>query len=404
MSPSHEPRGDPPPGPSTEAPTAPSAERAAAEPLAAPAGERAAAEPPSSGRPSVRRRIEEHPVGLFAGAVVAAITATLAIVVPLAQLTMDNRVSALEVQMEEERMAHAAALQDLRDELESLRRSSAAALAEERARAQERIDELDRSLSSIRRSLGPDTEYFDVASLVVGPGEAASLPPSSAYFADDRFYALDAGQVSGWTYEISTELALLADLTGRTEAELRSMGPVQQADALTRFPVHLWRLGGDRLVRYLDPISGQELEFHPRTQVSLQRVSHEDYLAVYAERMGSDSPAMDLVRAGFARDPAGWVLQDLLGGEIATSGGLRPRIDSLQKRDRLAYARVEATLPDVRIGDLRLAEYYWSREWLLIATDRDLYLVKLFVGDDDHRSPDYGSLSSWLDGFRVLGS
>ncbi len=105
-----------------------------------------------------------------------------------------------------------------------------------------------------------------------------------------------------------------------------------------------------------------------------------------------------------ASDPAGWVLQDQLVSEFNGVGSLRPRIDSLQKRDDLAYARVETVLPDVNIGDQHLAEYYWDREWFIVRTAQDLFLVKLFVADDDHRSPDYGALSTWLDQLRILGS
>lgn len=353
-------------------------------------------------RPSLRQRIDEHPVGLFVGVFLAAITATLAIVVPLAQLTMDNRVSALEVQMEQERMAHAAVVQDLREEIEDVRREAAQALSEEQVRAQARIEELDRSLSSIKRSLGSDTEYFDVAGLLVKPGDAASLPETSAYFPADRFYALDVEQAEGWSYQVTTELGVMADLLGKTEEELRAIATEKEIEFMTRIPVHQWRLGDDREISYRDAATGQVIEVHPRTEVQLQRVSHEEYLSVIAMNAGEDTPTMAAIRAGFGRDPAGWVLQDQLLTEISSSGGLRARIDSLQKRDRLGYARVETTFTDVTLGDAQLSEYYWTREWLLIATDKDLYLIKLFVSDDDHRSPDYGALGAWLDAFRVL--
>jgi hypothetical protein len=111
-----------------------------------------------------------------------------------------------------------------------------------------------------------------------------------------------------------------------------------------------------------------------------------------------------IVRAGFGRDPAGWVLQDQLLADIATAGSLRPRVESLQKRDDIAYGRVETVLPNVTIDGAVLAEYYWTREWLIVDTGSDLYLVKLFVADDDHRSPDYAAISSWLDSLRIVRS
>ena len=268
--------------------------------------------------------------------------------------------------------------------------------------AQARIDQLDRSLSSIQRSLGSDTEYYNVGSLVVTPEEAGSLPATSLFYPEDGFYALDASQATGWTYEVTTELRVTAELLGMTEEQLRQRAGDSAIDAWTRFPVHLWRLGGDRAISFLDPQQNTRVNLHPRTEVYVQRVSHDDYLDLVTASL---SPGVaDAVRAAFARDPAGWVLQDQLALEITSAGGLRARIDSLQKKGALAYARVETTLPDVQEGDRELKEYYWSREWLLIAGDDDLYLVKMFVADDDHRSPDYGSMGVWLDAFRVLDS
>jgi hypothetical protein len=367
-------------------------------------------EPPrDESRPSFRARVENHPIGLLLGVAVAAITATLAIVAPIAQLTVDNRVAALEAQMEQQSAVHEqqnaaqeAAIQDVRDELEGVRREAAAQLAAEQRKSGARIEELGRSLSSIQRSLGSDTEYYDVGSLVVTPEEAGSLPATSLFYPEDRFYALDASQATGWSYEVTTELRVTAELLGMTEEELREQAGASNVDAWTRFPVHLWRFGGDRSISFLDPQQDTRVNLHPRTEVYVQRVSHDDYVELVT---GSLSPSVaDAVRATFARDPAGWVLQDQLALEITSAGGLRARIDSLQKKGALAYARVETTLPNVQEGDRELKEYYWSREWLLIAGDDDLYLVKMFVADDDHRSPDYGSMGVWLDAFRVLDS
>ena len=159
---------------------------------------------------------------------------------------------------------------------------------------------------------------------------------------------------------------------------------------------------------YVDPSSGRSLELHPRTQAWVQRVSQADYLSLIEGGVASPQPSGSTVAAsirdGFENDPAGWVLQDQLITEIAGAGSLRPRIESLQKRDDLAYARVETVLPNVEVGGQQLAEYYWDREWFIVRTAQDLFLVKLFVADDDHRSPDYGAISAWLDQLRILGS
>ena len=363
---------------------------------------------PGPQRPRLRERVEGHPLGLIAGIILAAVTATISVVVPVLQITQDNRVSAVDSQMQQDRTAHAAALAALQAQLSDAQRQADQQLTDERARSQARIDELDRSLSSIHRTLGSDTEYYDVSKLVVDPADVSSLPATSTFFPDDRFYGLAVAQSTGWTYEMASELQLTAELVGRTPEDIRTNVSAAQLDALTRFPVHVWRYGGDRQLSYVDPSSGRSLELHPRTQAWVQRVSQADYLSLIEGGVASPQPSGSTVAAsirdGFENDPAGWVLQDQLITEIAGAGSLRPRIESLQKRDDLAYARVETVLPNVEVGGQQLAEYYWDREWFIVRTAQDLFLVKLFVADDDHRSPDYGAISAWLDQLRILGS
>ena len=45
---------------------------------------------PSPERPKMRERVEGHPLGLIAGVVLAAVTATISVVVPVLQITQDN--------------------------------------------------------------------------------------------------------------------------------------------------------------------------------------------------------------------------------------------------------------------------------------------------------------------------
>jgi hypothetical protein len=363
---------------------------------------------PSPERPKLRERVEGHPLGFITGVILAAVTATITVVVPVLQMTQDNRVSAVESQMQQDRTANAAAIAALQGQLSDAQRQADQQLADERARSQARIDELDRSLSSIHRSLGTDSQYFDVSKLVVDPADVGSLPATSTFFPDDRFYGLDVAQSTGWTYQVASELQLTADLLGATEEEFRAASTPAQLDAMTRFPVHVWRYGPDVALTYTEPSSGTKYAVHPRTQAWVQRVSQADYLSLLQRSVASPQPSGSTIGAsisdGFQSDPAGWVLQDQLISEFTGVGSLRPRIESLQKRDDLAYARVETVLPNVQLGDQQLAEYYWDREWFIVRTARDLFLVKLYVADDDHRSPDYGALTSWLDQLRILGS
>lgn len=359
-------------------------------------------------KPTLKQRVDGHPVGFIVGVAFAAMTATVTILVPLLQATQDNRVSAVQAQMEQDRTTSAGVVADLQRQLDDARRQAAQDLADAQARDQAHIDELDRSLSGIKRTLGTDTQYYDVGKLLVTPAEAATLPATSKFFPDDRFYGLDPAQSTGWTYQVASELGLTAQLLGVTEDQLRQGASQTQVDALTRIPVHVWQYGPDTVLSYVNPSDGIRYTIHPRTQAWVQRVSQDDFLSLLESSLPSPLPSAatlgESVREGFSRDPAGWVLQDQLVGEIASVGSLRPRIDSLQKRDDLAYARVETTFPSVQVGGQDFPEYYWDREWFIVRTSQDLYLVKLFVADDDHRSPDYGALSTWLDQLRILSN
>lgn len=351
---------------------------------------------------TLRQRIDDHPAALFVGIAIAAATATLGIVLPIVQVTQDSRVASVQAELDRYRSEQQLVVDGLRADLDRVRRDGAAALEAARAAAQARIDELERSLSGITRALGDDTGTYDVSDLVVEPRDAASIPDTSLFHPADRFYALDPERATGWTYEVTTELRVGAETYGLTEEQVRAAQPAELIEALTRFPLRVWYYGGDRLVELDDPVSGGHVTLHPRTMAMLQRVSHEDYTEFQLSLFGSVPGAEEIIRAGFARDPAGWVLQDMLLTEVAAAGHLRPRIDSLQKRDDLAYGRMETVLPKVTVEGRDLPEYYWSREFLIVSEGSDLYLVKLFVADDDHRSPDYAAISAWLDALRIV--
>lgn len=366
---------------------------------------------------TLRQRIDDHPAALFVGIAIAAATATLGIVLPLAQLAQDGRVASVQAEIAQLRSEHQLALDSLQAQLEQARRDAESAAAEERARAQARIDELERSLSGITRTLGDGSDAYDVSRLVVDARDASSIPATSKYDPAERFYALDPAQVTGWAYEPSTHLAWASSLMGVSEDDYvaaqvanaqrvgNPMTAEQVRELLTRFPIHVWRYGGDKVVELKDPVGDVPLSLHPRTTVLLQRLSHEDYIESQISSLtGPGLGAADVIRAGFARDPAGWVAQDQLVGDIAFWGSLRPRVESLQKRDDLAYMRTETVLPDVTVDGQPLPAYYWTKEWLIVDTGQDVYAVTTHVSDDDHRAPDYGALTAWLDALRIVRS
>ncbi|MBX3029148.1 MAG: hypothetical protein KF809_03235 [Chloroflexi bacterium] len=389
---------------SVEPPAAP----AAVSPPAAPPQVMAAApvagtDPP---RRTFKQRIDDHPVGLLLAMLITAVTATIGIIVPVLQQTQDSRVAAVEAELAQARAEQVLVTEELRVELAQARRETETAVAEERARGQARIDELERSLSSITRTLGDGTDYFDVRRLVVDARDASAIPPTSRYEAADRFYALDPDQATGWTRTTITDLELSAGLFGMTEAEYRERNPAVSEAAwenATRFPIHVWYYGDDRKLEFTDPANGAMVTFHPRTIAMVQRVSHADYLTAALSQFPSASEeATAILRSSFARDPAGWALQDRLLNDLAFGGTFRARVESLQKGDDIGYGRLETVFPDVTVDGQQYPEYFWGQEWLVVDSGSDLYLVRLWVADDDHRSPDYSAVSTWLDALRIV--
>jgi hypothetical protein len=361
---------------------------------------------------TLRQRVDDHPAALFVGIALAAATATLGIVIPLAQLTQDSRVASVQAELAQARSEHQLTVDGLRAQLDQAQRDAVGALDAERAKGQARIDELERSLSGITRTIGDGTDIYDVSDLVVEARDASSIPDTSLFHTTDRFYALDPDKASGWTYEETTELGIISTLWGLGEDAVKAQLTPPQVDALTRFPVHAWYYGDDKRIELDDPVGGTRESLHPRTMALVQHASQQEVADFQLMRLTSGTEAArDLVRSGFGRDPAGWVLQDQVVAEYQSFGAFRPRIESLQKRDDIAYARMETVLPNATIvgpdgsPDPRvLPEYYWTREWLIVDSGDDLYIVKLFVADDDHRSPDYAAMSAWLDALRIVRS
>ncbi len=353
---------------------------------------------------TLKQRIDDHPIGLFVGIIIAAVTATLGIVVPVLQLTQDSRIATVQAEAAQQRAEHETLIDSLRAQLEQARRDAETAATAERAVAQARIDELERSLSSITRSLGEGgpTAFYDVSTLVVEPRDAAAIPGTSVFDPSGRFYALDAAQASGWASDVATDLRLSADLYGITEEQARATQTEDAIDRMTRFPIHVWYYGDDKTASFADPYNGNPVTLHPRTMAVVQRISHDDYVGTGVT--GLSEAAAKVVRDGFSRDPAGWALQDQLLADITWAGTLRPRVESLQKRDDIAYGRVEMVIPQATVDGVEHPEYYWTREFLIVDAGDDLYTVKLFVADDDHRSPDYAALSAWLDALRIVRS
>jgi hypothetical protein len=79
---------------------------------------------------SLRQRIDDHPAGLFVGIAIAAATATLGIVLPIAQLTQDSRVASVQAELAQVRSEQRLVVDGLQAQLEQARRDADTAMAD----------------------------------------------------------------------------------------------------------------------------------------------------------------------------------------------------------------------------------------------------------------------------------
>src|SRR5215471_16915459 len=107
------------------------------------------------------------------------------------------------------------------------------------------VDDLNSKLASLRRGI-PGNELFDIRNLLYSRSNGANAPvPSSTFF--DDFYA--AKPDVDWTYQETTELAVLADMTGLKMTD----APRGMQQAGTQIKFHLWR------ARKTLPVEGHDI-------------------------------------------------------------------------------------------------------------------------------------------------
>jgi hypothetical protein len=309
---------------------------------------------------------------VFMGLVVATVTATLGIALPLVQAAHDTQVANLQ------RDAQVAS-QQLQNDNAALQAQITSLLTDK--------SQLQDSLSGIQRVLGGDSQQLDVSRLVVTQDQARDLPPQASFFAGDSFYALDPTKVEGWTLDrATTELRLQADQTGVSEATLRQsmIEAGFDPDRLTRFPLYLWRRPA---VATVEGFPGVKALY---TQVFVQRASIKDVLGIVG---GTTVKQPDGLLALLASE---------LAGELSMGGQFLSGLQTIEQKNDTVYARFESALSDVTVDGEKLSQYYWTRELLVVTTPDSYYLIRTFLPNKDHRSPDFANFTQWFEDFAVL--
>lgn len=311
-------------------------------------------------------------------------------------------------------------------------------------------------LASIERKLGSDEKkYFDVSELVITPDRVKSLDSAFKSAGDGQFfYAVPVGQA--WKYKLISEYELLERKVtiGKDHPLSQLAGPLGEKN------LHLW--ASEQVFRIrprprtgLENMAPAEIRFFPL--VSVQIVNERQFTAAVghvhkilsqdadAARItrrldelssGADTVARDggnaagpvvaKSRPGSAdaavladrRIEAEAQLQGLFRGDVAAVmlvGMIQQgyqlsqifqdtqlELTSVQKKGNVLYARAAIRFIETPVvGQDKPVSLTVDREFFLVTSPKNVYLVTVEVPTVDGRSDAYAWVGQWLSGIRI---
>jgi hypothetical protein len=340
--------------------------------------------PRVSGLVAFRERVNRHPLGVVTGLVLASVTLTTGLLLPVAQLLRESDVATVRQELGQELAA-------ARDAATGLQRE----LSDATAAHQATVAELERQLASIRLGVGTEDDYLDVASLLVTREESADIPPLATEYDGRHFFAIDTEAAPDWAYEETTELALFAELFSISEDDARRLLATELgeagADQLTRIPVHRWNHEGSEHSVGVDVAGEQQTLFLP-AHVIVQRVPAEDLKEILG--LPADASGRDLTGQ--------MVVSQLLVWQGAMAGtGAVSYVDALQKLDRTGYGKLQGVFLDATIDGATAPRLQWDQDFLFIDVGDDMYFVRRSMVSQDADAADLTLLNAWLESFRI---
>ncbi len=273
-------------------------------------------------------------------------------------------------------------------------------------------------IGSIARSVAGAAAPIEIHDLLIDQSEAAEKP-GVTYFAADRFFALARDESSDWTYEETTELANLANLSGMTDAEVvdlfvqvaRASGCKRDRDQMRRLltlsPVHRWTKGENV------PVEGVPGFTSLSPFVLVQRFPHDLVPEILCADVPVGTPqamqatptsSFHVLEQFYEGESTGLMLLMQLNTEVGSGSQMRTSLDSIEKKGNVVYVGLNTTLVDVTVGGQHYGEYQISRELILISTKDDLYLIKTFVPTPNFSRTDQEWVSQWLKEFRSVAA
>jgi hypothetical protein len=315
--------------------------------------------------------VENHPLPVYVGVFLAAVGATLGVVIPVKDAERDS------------------------------------AVAEKSAQ----VADLQRTLATIPRANGAPS--LDVSKMVVTPDQATKLPASWKYFPGGGFYAQPAG--GGWHQSQTTELQLLADQIGQPadaavaayaaavfgSQSARAIGEARRL--LTAVPVELWRRDDHRYT--LAGVPGIQ-DVYP--EILVQRFPISSLAKATAAGVAQATTTertrdLKLLERLYRGDAVGVLLTEQLNLELSLGRELDDSLDTIQKEGNVVYAHFTSTLTNGVVNGKKTPIFIWPRELIVISTQSQIYLVKTFLPRTDFRSSvDDPWVSRWLASFKIV--
>jgi hypothetical protein len=275
----------------------------------------------------------------------------------------------------------------------------------EAARLQNRVDELQKRLSSVSRRLG-DSDYLDVRKLLIRKSETGRVSPRSDFFPEAHFYA--PRNLTPWTlktmpYRDLAKMIFSNDIL--TEGE----------DALSLAPLKVWSpdrhlsVRGSSVVSNLFPlIAVEKLAIADLKETMGWQTFDLDISVTNGVTNMTESHRRITLEKAFPGDAVGALLASELNALFMSSsvleGELQGELMAVQKVDNVLYGQFRYTLKDVTVDGVKYKQYYCFLDSMAVGLPPDIYVVVALVPTTEptNRNGNFLLVSSWFQDFAIL--
>jgi hypothetical protein len=372
--------------------------------------------------------VEKHPAAVATVLVVASVSATSAVIGYLYTRSIDAK-----------ELLHEAKITELRTTFGT------------------KISDLQRRLASIERGIGGSKRFFDITKISIASESLTTLSDTYHPFRDGKFF-VDVPSSDKWHYEEITEGNLVRERLG--EENYAMFFPAFARNVMDSAAVDIWRHSESSTIRlplskpYRHKVEGGSIKIKLFPYVTVQVMSHkqiEDIMSAMFMQIGEEEKKLDEAINKIAElskaledqtdrsdemkslelenqmaeaekapiietlvDELNKVAFDDISGFFVFSylaTGFRfatimedthYKILSLQKKGNVAYLRSQFLFGTPKERSIRREKIIMDQEVFVIATGREIIVVKIEVPSRHGRHDAFQWIAAWLSGLRVL--